>query len=195
MRDTIKSKEYFEKCIEYEREQIEKFTAMHATLDVSNERGIHKGKMILGNFYKNLFKLSYSIGESTNEIYKYYVMQLKYYKEICSPNDSTYDIVDILSIGVLFFTRRQEFLEYLQEIIDRFNSSDGLVINLMNYLENKPVQVMNSKLDYFNTLIVSDDKQIVLNDELNSWYKHHKGAYWYNTHESKNRYLLWLLVL
>ena len=45
---------------------------------------------------------------------------------------------------------------------------------------------MNSKLDYFNTLIVSDDKQIILNDELNSWYKHHKGAYWYNTHESKN---------
>jgi hypothetical protein len=186
MRDTLKSKEYFEKCIAYERDQITKFSSMLATVDISNERGIHKGKLFLGNFYNNLMKLSYSIGDTIDEVYKYYIMHLQYYKEVCSPNDSTYDIIDILSIGVLFFERRQEFLVSLREILEKFNSADGLIINLMNYLENDPIHDINSKFEYFNELLKNDNKQSVLNDELKLWYKQHKVAYWYNSHESKN---------
>ena len=83
----------------------------------------------------NLLKLIYSVGGTMDEVYNCYTLQLQYYKDVCSPDASTHEIIDILSIGVLFFERRQEFLENLREIIEKFGSTDGLIINLMNYLK------------------------------------------------------------
>ena len=44
-----------------------------------------------------------------------------------------YDIIDILSIGVLLENRKNEFIEYLEEIVLKYDSNDGMIIFFMDY--------------------------------------------------------------
>lgn len=58
---------------------------------------------------------------------------LKYYREVCTPNDSMYDIIDILSTGVLLENRKNEFIEYLEEIVLKYDSNNGMITFFMDY--------------------------------------------------------------
>ena len=103
-----------------------------------------------------------------------------------TPADSLYDIIDFLSIGVLFKKREPEFLSALETIVEKTNSRDGLICCLLQFLQSKPLEFQQSKLNYFNQLIKSDDKAGILSLELSQWYQHYKSAHWYNSHNSKN---------
>jgi hypothetical protein len=184
MRDALKTEDYFIKKYSSQNARIKKFESTLRSLDNSNECGINIGKLHLANLFLHSLKLSYSMGKPLNDMYNYYLEFLKYYKDVCTPNDSLYDMIDILSMGVLFQKKKNEFWDILCEIVIKFGSEDGLIIFLTNYLEEKPIQYTNSQIDYFNRLIESDYKSEILALELDSWYKEHKDAYWYNTHES-----------
>lgn len=109
MRDIIKSQEYFDECITYEKNNINEFSQVLASLEPENVRGRYNGLMIIANFNKNLFKLLYSVGDSIEDIYIYYKEWIKLYSEICTKDDSMYDIIDMFSIAVLWQKKKRRF--------------------------------------------------------------------------------------
>ena len=186
MRDTIKTKDYFLERIQEDTARIKKFETILNNTDPSNERGIRLGKGQLSKLYWDCAKAAYSMGANLEEMYSCYFQSINYYKDVCTPVDSQYDIIDFLSVGVLFQKRKLEFLSALETIVEKANSQDGLICCLLQFLQGKPLEFQQSKLNYFNQLTKSDDKAGILSVELSQWYQHHKGAYWYNSHNSKN---------
>jgi len=182
----VKSNEYFQNKLDSERKRIDKFEDALKNLEPSNTKGIRMGQIHLANLYLNCVKLTYSKDESFQEMFPDYMKFLEYYKEVCTSNDSMYDIIDIFSIGVLLHNRKKEFNDYLDEILLKYNSNDGMITFLMDYLQNRTAQKAISRIDYFNELLKSEDKLKILKEELGLWYDKHSDAYWYNAHESKN---------
>ncbi len=186
MEKNVKTNEYFQNRLDSERKRIDKFEVALKNLEPSNTKGIRMGKIHLANLYLNCVKLTYSKDESFQEMFPDYMKFLEYYKEVCTPNDSMYDIIDIFSIGVLLRNRKNEFIGYLDEIFLKYNSNDGIITFLMDYLQNRTSQKTISRIDYFNELTQTKDKLKILKEELGLWYEQHSDAYWYNAHESKN---------
>lgn len=182
----IMNTEYFQNRIDSERARIETFESALISLDSSNTDGIRIGKIHLSNLYLNCVKLVYSLKKSFDDMLPYYIKCLTYYKDVCAPEDSMYDMLDLLSIGVLLKKSKREFVAHLDEIVTRYNSQDGMILFLMDYLRDETPHMRVSSIEYFNLLMNSEDKLAVLNNALESWYSNHKGAYWYNSHESKN---------
>ena len=186
MRDTIRTEEYFREKIKSNAARIEKFETTLSNTEPANERGIRLGKAHLSKLYLDCAKAAYSAGADLSEMYAYYTQAINYYKDVCVPVDSLYNVVDFLSIGVLFQKSKTEFLPALEIMVEKFNSQDGLICFLLQYLQDKPLEMRQSKLSYFNQLAEGDDKIAVLSSELSHWYQHHKSASWYNSHNSKN---------
>ena len=181
-----KSSEYFQRKIESEKERIEKFEVALSSLEPSNVKGIRMGKRVLANLYLNCVKLAYSKDKSFQRMYQDYIKFLEYYKDVCTSKDGMYDMIDVLSIGVLLQDRKKDFIGLLDEVVLKFDSEDGLLIFLMDYLKDKTSQRKPSKIEYFNELLESKDKLGILKKESELWYDKHSDAYWYNSHESKN---------
>ena len=186
MRDTIKPQDYFLARIQADTARIKRFEETLKNTEPSNERGIRLGKSQLSKLYLDCAKTSYSMGAELGGVYSYYIQSINYYKDTCTPADSLYGVIDYLSIGVLFHRSKQEFLSALEIMAEKFNSQDGLICCLIQYLQDKPLEIRQSKLSYFNDLAESDDKRAVLSSELSHWYQHHKSASWYDSHKSKN---------
>ncbi len=181
-----KTSEYYQNKMDSERKRIDKFENALNGLEPSNIKGIRMGKIHLANLYLNCVKLTYSREQSFQNMFKDYFKFLEYYKDVCTSADSMYDIIDILSIGVLLQNRKDEFIMYLEEILLKYNSNDGMIIFLMDYLKNRTSTKTTSRIDYFNVLLEREDKVNILKRELELWYDKHSDAYWYNSHESKN---------
>lgn len=187
MRDIVKNKEYFIKCINYEKDRINKFSHALASVGAENVTGRNNAFTYLANFNKNLFKLSFSIGDSIEKIYRYYEEWIKYYSEVCTENDSLYDIIDLLSIAVFYKKRKIEFSKYLIIIINKLNLDDGISNLCLRYLGLESKDNNKSKLSYINNLLDdSENKAENLEDILKNWYVLHQDAYWYDTHKLKN---------
>ena len=186
MRDKIKSKDYFLERMQADTARIKKFEETVKNTEPSNERGIRIGKSQLSKLYLDCAKASYSIGADMDKIYSYYIQSINYYKDACTPADSLYGVIDYLAIGVLFHKSKEEFLATLEAIADKFNAQDGLICCLLQYLQDKPLEIRQSKLNYFNELVERDDKMTVLSSELSNGYQYHKSASWYDSHKSKN---------
>ena len=187
MKDTISASEYFADKIEKERKRIDKFEKALRTLEPSNEEGMRIGKIHLSNIYLNCIKLMYSKDRTFQSMLLDYVKFLEYYSEVCTPNDSMYDIIDILSIGVLLQNKKNMFVGYLEEVFLRYGSNDGMIVFLMDYLMGNVLREMNSEISYFNELLESEEKAEILEKELASWYEKHSDAYWYNSHALSNQ--------
>lgn len=186
MEKNIKTNEYFQNKMASERKRIDKFESTLNELETSNIKGIRMGKIHLANLYLNCVKLTFSKDKSFQKMFPDYIKFLKYYKEVCTSNDSMYDIIDILSIGVLLQNRKNEFIGYLDEVVLKYDSNDGMIVFFMDYLNNRTSQRTTSRIDYFNVLIESEDKVKILKEELELWYDKHRDAYWYNSHKSRS---------
>ena len=186
MRDIIKSQEYFDECITYEKNNINEFSQVLASLEPENVRGRYNGLMIIANFNKNLFKLLYSVGDSIEDIYIYYKEWIKLYSEICTKDDSMYDIIDMFSIAVFYEKRKEDFAEYLIAIVKKLNLDDGMINACLRYLGFDFKDNKNSILSYLNELLNGENKVENLMRVIKKWYSFHKDASWYDTHKSKN---------
>jgi hypothetical protein len=186
MKDNKQMQDYFTKKYNSENKRIVKFNNALMQLDKTNQRGIRIGKIHIANLYLNCIKLIYSINGSFGIMYEHYLEYLKYYKDICTPNDSMYNIIDMLSIGILLDKNKKQFINDLKEIVNSFGSNDGLIVFLMSYLEGELNNQAFSQISYFNELSESENKEKVLKSELEMWYEEHKDAYWYDSHKSKN---------
>lgn len=186
MRDTRRPESYFQKKLQSDMARIQKFQAILDNTPLSNEQGIRIGKLQLARLHLDCTKTAYSMGAGPEEMYGHFLSFLGYYKEVCTPADSVYDVIDALSLGVLFESSKAEFLPALEAIVERFTSQDGLIHFLIRRLQEQEADKLPSQLAYFNRLTKEDDKAAVLALELSQWYQHHKGAHWYNSHNSKN---------
>ena len=122
MEKSIKTNEYFQNKMNSERKRIDKFESALNELEASNIKGIRMGKIHLANLYLNCVKLTFSKDKSFQKMFPDYMKFLEYYKEVCTSNDSMYDIIDILSIGVLLQNRKNEFIGYLDEIVLKYGN-------------------------------------------------------------------------
>lgn len=95
-------------------------------------------------------------------------------------------MLTLLSIGVLLQNRKNQFVDYLDEIVLKFDSNDGMITFFMDYLNDKTSQRTASVINYFNVLLKTEDKVKILKEELEVWYDKHSDAYWYNSHKSQN---------
>ncbi len=186
MLNNAKANEYFQNKLYSERKRIDRFETALKNLEPSNIKGIRTGQIHLANLYLNCVKLTYSTEGSFLKMLPDYINFLEHYKEICTSDDSMYDIIDFFSVGVLLRNRKNEFIDHLEEIFNIYDSDDGLLAFLMDHLRNRTAQRTLSKFDYFNELLKSEDKLKILKEELRSWYDKHSDAYWYNAHKSKN---------
>ena len=110
MKDSEKLQEYFLNKYNSENERICKFKNTMMQLDKTNQNGIRIGKIHISNLYLNCIRLVYSMRWSIKIMFEYYLEYIKYYKDVCTPNDSLYDIIDILSIGVLLDENKKQFI-------------------------------------------------------------------------------------
>lgn len=186
MEKIMETDEYFQNKMESERKRIDKFESVLNNLEPSNVKGRRIAKIHLANLYLNCVKLTYSKGKSFEKMFSDYMKFLEYYREVSTSNDSIYDIIDILSIGVLLQNRKNQFVDYLDEIVLKFDSNDGMITFFMDYLKDKTSQRTASVINYFNVLLKTEDKVKILKEELEVWYDKHSDAYWYNSHKSKN---------
>lgn len=186
MRDTVKSEEYFQKKIQSDKARISKFEELLHQTAPSNENGIRIGKLRLFTLYRDHVKAAYSAGVGWGEIYPDYLRAVSCYRDVCTPADSLFDIIDLLSIGVLCPSSKGDLLPALETIVERSGSQDGLICCLLWYLQDKRSQLPPSRFQYFDRLMKSDDKAKVLSAELPKWYSHHKSAYWYDSHKSRH---------
>ena len=182
----METDEYFQNKMDSERKRIDKFESVLNNLEPSDVKGRRIAKIHLANLYLNCVKLTYSKGKSFEKMFSDYMKFLEYYREVSTSNDSIYDIIDILSIGVLLQNRKNQFVDYLDEIVLKFDSNDGMITFFMDYLKDKTSQRTASVINYFNVLLKTEDKVKILKEELEVWYDKHSDAYWYNSHKSKN---------
>ena len=49
-------------------------------------------------------------------------------------------MLTLLSIGVLLQNRKNQFVDYLDEIVLKFDSNDGMITFFMDYLNDKTSQ-------------------------------------------------------
>lgn len=88
------------------RERWNKY--VQPSIETKNVNGRNNAFTYLENFNKNDFKLSYSAGDSIENIYSYYEEWIEFYIEICTENDSLYDIIVLFSI-VVFYEKSRIF--------------------------------------------------------------------------------------
>jgi len=186
MRDTRKSEEYFAKKMQSDAARIAKFEAILQKTDPANQRGLAVGNLQLFTLCLSCTKSAYSVGAALDEVYSWYLRSLHYYKEVCTSADSTFDVIDLLSMGVLFQRSKAGFLPALETITEKFASGDGMISFLLGHLQERSGDASPSQLDYFNRLMKGEEPSKVLSDELSQWYRHHKAAHWYNSHNSKS---------
>lgn len=186
MNNLLNEEGYFIKKRDTEMKRIDKFEKALSGLESSNTNGIRIGKIHLANLYLNCVKLTYSIERSIRNVFPYYIKFLNYYKDICTSGDSFYDIIDILSIEILLKDKSSQFIGFLKEIVMKFDSDDGMIVFLMDNLENKNSIRNDSIMEYYNDLLNCENKEKILMDELEIWYDKHRDAYWYDSHKLNN---------
>ncbi len=141
--------------------------------------------------YRTLFYLNYSVGTDLNKCYEYFYNWLKYSSLKYKPEDGDgwFEIVDILSVSILYKSRLNEFSEYLKPLVEKWESREKYILNeLYRYLFNEDLykDAGKTKAVYMEKIFNSKDINIVKESLKKEWYKFHRDAYWYDTHNLEN---------
>lgn len=140
-----------------------------------------------------LVKVSYSLGNESNNIFEYFKEGLHYYSLSYTENDGILTVIDYLSLAVLFEDRKEEFIEDVEKIFSKYLSfvdsgeqyEDGFIETLALYLLKGDVENFHSHLEYLN--MIEDDADSVI-EAQKFWYYAHSEASWYGTHKTEDAY-------
>lgn len=140
-----------------------------------------------------LIKVSYSLGNESNNIFEYFKEGLHYYSLSYTENDGILTVIDYLSLAVLFEDRKEEFIEDVEKIFSKYQSfvdsgeqyEDGFIETLALYLLKGDVENFHSHLEYLN--MFGDDADSVI-EAQKFWYYAHSEASWYGTHKTEDAY-------
>ena len=189
-RDKYKDEIYFEENKEFNIESFQEMEAIKSS--ISEER--------MSNFYspqsmysRELVSICYSLGNSLEEIFKWFKISLKYYQLSCGAYESIYTLIDYLSLAVLFENRKEEFIEDVEKIFSKYQSfvdageqfEEGYIDTLALYLLEGRVENFRSHLEYLN--MIGNDADSVI-EAQKFWYYAHSEASWYDTHKTDDAY-------
>ena len=140
-----------------------------------------------------LIKVSYSLGNELNNIFEYFKEGLHYYSLSYTENDGIFTIIDHLSLAVLFENRKDEFIDDVKVLFDKYvqyseqdeNVQDGYIETLALYLLEGRVENFRSHLEYLNMIGNNADSVI---EAQKFWYYAHSEASWYDTHKTDDAY-------
>lgn len=195
LRDTLKDERYFQKAIEQTESSIEKFETLISTVietKGADDVGVRNGYNVLVSSYTKLVNLLYSAGEDIEIISNTYKKLLYYYGKMWKSDYGYFELIRILSMGVLLEIEPKHFAELEKKIVDE-DFNDYLVNYLLIHIDN----AWQLKSNTFVFPGIYDDLQVVIEQEdatavqlleeylLKKWYSNHKDAAWYNSHKSK----------
>ncbi len=185
MRDTKKTKEYFEKYVLNGKKYVEKYRAKYNALINNNETD----NFVVHGYFRELINLiqgQFSLGESKEVLSETYTELLnacsRYKFQVMD------DVIKVLSLGIILDINPLEYMkDTLDEVMDPFL---GLLAGHFGY-ELTEEQEQNQPEDPYDLLILSirlcfDEKDELideLNDFLNlDWYQAvGPESYWYET--------------
>lgn len=170
LRDNLKSEEYFEKYIEFQKKRIEKFKDVLEKTDKKDELKIKQCSGYLANFYRDLCIAEYSYGESKAELRKTFA---EYAKALRTAGAESYaEYVDSISLGILL-----ECTEEIRWLAQNKAFDDGFVLGLKACLkwEVSPGQEAELKYpDYYKAFYDYLKDRMNLSDFCdyveNTWY-------------------------
>lgn len=191
-RDKYKDKEYFEKRLNFNSKTFER-----------RERKEHKERVLpqyLNRYYLSqssysgkLLRINYSLGNSLDEVFKWFKTSLNYYQKYYQTKGSIYTLIDYLSLAVLFENRKEEFIEDVEKIFSKYQAfvdageqlEERYIDTLAPYLLEGQVENFRSHLEYLNT--IGNDADSVI-EAQKFWYYAHSEASWYDTHKTGDAY-------
>ena len=188
-RDYIRDDFYFEECIRFTQERINKFEEAFKKLDDSQTEQRRYCLEVIAGFEKNMIHLMYSAGRKKAEIAEFVS---KYLDTVSQVGISSYnDYVDVLSFSILF-----------DRVIDEEIRTDEFEDGLTEYLRTGNKESL-SFLRYeefygiFRQYIIRSASLSDFADYMeNKWYPSCKDFSWYETHEAKGNiyvgYWSWL---
>ena len=138
-------------------------------------------------------RINYSLGNSLDEVFKWFKISLNYYQKYYQTKGSIYTLIDYLSLAVLFENRKEEFIEDVEKIFSKYHSfvdageqlEEGYVDTLALYLLEGRVENFRSRLEYLN--MIGNDADSVI-EAQKFWYYAHSEASWYDTHKTDDDY-------
>ena len=189
-RDKYKDKDYFIKRLEFNSEAFYDFEEMASEIQ---DNRMSRFYLIQSGYSEKLLNINYSLGHSLDEVFKWFKISLRYYQLSYGAFESIYDLMDYLSLAVLFEDRKEEFIEDIEKIFSKYQSfvdsgeqyEDGFIETLALYLLKGEVENFHSHLEYLN--MIGNDADSVI-EAQKFWYYAHSEASWYDTHKTEDAY-------
>ena len=180
MRDIRKSKEYFQRFLDYQYSRIEKKMAKLKDSDNAKQQRI---LVSLTDFETDLLKAEFSVGASKENLKTLLIRAL----DICRAyKDITYgDVLDLLALSIMISLSHdvKKFIEANHELV----SHDRLLNCLAEYIgENRCSWDLNLSLKAefagLNDVFGAEDKESAMKTYLKEWYINHAEYAWYDSH-------------
>ncbi|MFU2164675.1 PoNe immunity protein domain-containing protein [Streptococcus pluranimalium] len=181
LRDKQKDIEYFKSKNSLYIKNLETRLAKKHLIKDENRQNYYRNLVIN---YETLFKIGYSIGVETDNLFDYYKGCLIYLNQVAKEGVPFYRAVDVFALGVLYSERKEEFIDVLKSIYDQLTHTDGVIEYYMAYLFHDKIVPYRSVLEYQN--MIGDDFDSVQKAQ-GFWYYEHSDAPWYETHHYDNR--------
>lgn len=189
-RDKYKNKEYFLARKLFLEKSSREFISLQSTLPMDKKDLLN---LYLAGDYRNLTQVLYSIGEDIESVFSCFKDSLSYYSLIYNEGSGIFTIIDHLSLAVLFENRKDEFIDDVKVLFDKYvqyseedeNVQDGYIEILALYLLEGRVENFRSHLEYLN--MIGNDADSVI-EAQKFWYYAHSEASWYDTHETEDAY-------
>ena len=191
-RDKYKDENYFQKKYDFNFKAFERREGKEHKERVLPQY-INKYYISQSTYAEKLLRINYALGNSLDEVFKWFKISLRYYQLSYGAFESIYDLMDYLSLAVLFEDRKEEFIEDVEKIFSKYQSfvdsgeqyEDGFIETLALYLLKGEVENFHSHLEYLN--MIGNDADSVI-EAQKFWYYAHSEASWYGTHKTEDAY-------
>lgn len=191
-RDKYKDENYFQKKYDFNFKAFERREGKEHKERVLPQY-INKYYISQSTYAEKLLRINYALGNSLDEVFKWFKISLRYYQLSYGAFESIYDLMDYLSLAVLFEDRKEEFIEDVEKIFSKYQSfvdageqyEDGFIETLALYLLKGEVENFHSHLEYLN--MIGNDADSVI-EAQKFWYYAHSEASWYDTHKTDDAY-------
>ena len=191
-RDKYKDENYFQKKYDFNFKAFERREGKEHKERVLPQY-INKYYISQSTYAEKLLRINYALGNSLDEVFKWFKISLRYYQLSYGAFESIYDLMDYFSLAVLFEDRKEEFIEDIEKIFSKYQAfvdaseqyEDGYIDTLAIYLLEGQVENFRSHLEYLN--MIGNDADSVI-EAQKFWYYAHSEASWYDTHKTEDAY-------
>ena len=194
MRDRIKNNMYFDNYIKYVNEDIEEFEGVLAEIITQKGElfeGVEIGYATLEMLYLDKIKALYSHGSNIVEIKKIYERFLECFTQVWTTDNGYERLLNAISLAVLLNIDKVQFEEAFR-FLKKEDINDSIIDTLLNKIDSSWLIRDNEvrypmRYELLDNIIRLDDKlkqQELLKQYLDSWYRKHNDAAWYDSHKS-----------